>query len=512
MKPIYIFDTTLRDGEQSPGVALNIGEKLDIARQLKRLGVNVIEAGFPIASQGDFAAVQAVAREIKGPVIAGLARANKADIDRAWEALKDADKPRIHVFIATSEIHMKYKLRKTPDEVLAAATEAVRYAKSLCKDIEFSAEDASRSNIDFLSKVVTEVIKAGANVVNIPDTVGYATPNEFGDFLRKLIAKTPNIDQAIISVHCHNDLGLAVANSLAAIEAGAQQIECTVNGIGERAGNAALEELVMGLYTRADYYQAKTSIVTQEIFRSSTLVGRLSGMFVQHNKAVVGKNAFAHESGIHQDGVLKERTTYEIMNPKLIGVDTDQIVLGKHSGRHAFKERMTELGFELEGEALDKAFFHFKALADRKKDISTADLIALMGEQKQAPAACKLDLLQVSSGNRTVATATIGLIINDKLMEEAACGDGPVDAAFKAIDKVTGAGGVLISYQLEAISGGMDAQGAVTVRVQFNGKPVVGFGVSTDIIESSVKAYIDAYNRAVQAGLVKLPSATVQQA
>ncbi len=512
MKQIYIFDTTLRDGEQSPGVALNIAEKLEIARQLTRLGVNAIEAGFPMASQGDFEAVREIARKIKGPIVAGLARTDKADIDRAWEALKEADKPRIHTFIATSEIHMKHKLRKTREEVLAAAEQAVAYAKSLCPDVEFSAEDASRSDVDFLCQVFERVIKAGANVINIPDTVGYATPNEFGEFIAEIIAKTPNIDQAIVSVHCHNDLGLAVANSLAAIMAGAQQIECTVNGIGERAGNAALEELVMALYTRSDFYNAKTSIVSQEIYRASNLVSRLSGMFVQHNKAVVGKNAFAHESGIHQDGVLKERTTYEIMNPKLIGIETEMIVLGKHSGRHAFKQRMSELGYALEGQELDIAFFRFKALADRKKDITTADLLALIGEEKQANAICQLEFLQVSSGTRTVPTAAIGLKINGQLVEEAACGDGPVDACFKAIDKITGAGGVLTNYQLEAISGGKDAQGAVTATVEFNKKPITGYGVSTDIIEASVKAYIHAYNRAVDLQIITLPFAEVQEA
>lgn len=512
MQQIYIFDTTLRDGEQSPGVALNVAEKLEIAKQLAGLGVNVIEAGFPIASQGDFEAVQQIARQVKGPVIAALSRTSKADIDRAWQALCEAEKPRIHTFIATSEIHMKHKLRMSREEVLKTAVDAVAYAKSLCPDVEFSAEDASRSDVDFLSQVITGVIEAGANVINIPDTVGYATPEEFADFIRQIRAKTPNIEQAVISVHCHNDLGLAVANSLAAIQAGARQIECTVNGIGERAGNAALEELVMALYTRADMYQAQTAIVTKEIYRTSNLVSRYSGMFVQQNKAVVGKNAFAHESGIHQDGVLKERTTYEIMNPELIGIEAESIVLGKHSGRHAFKERMLELGYTLEGEALDAAFFRFKALADRKKDITTADLVALMGEEQQAKAVCKLEFLQVSSGSRTVPTATIGLKIGQNLFEEAAVGDGPVDAAFKAVDKITGSGGVLNNYQLAAISGGKDAQGAVTVTVMFDKKAITGYGVSTDIIEASAKAYVHAYNRAVEAGLVKLPLAKAKEA
>jgi 2-isopropylmalate synthase len=512
MRQVYIFDTTLRDGEQSPGVALNIAEKLEIAKQLSKLGVNVIEAGFPISSQGDFEAVREIARKIKGPTIAALARAGKADIDRAWEAVKEAEKPRIHTFIATSPIHMQHKLRKSPEEVLTIAEESVAYAKSLCRDVEFSAEDASRSDVDFLVQLFERVIRAGANVINIPDTVGYSTPDEFGAFIAEIIAKTSNIHQAIVSVHCHNDLGMAVANSLAAVKAGAQQVECTINGIGERAGNAALEELVMALYTRANFYEATTSINTQEIYRSSSLVSRLSGLFVQHNKAVVGKNAFAHESGIHQDGVLKERTTYEIMNPKLIGVETEAIVLGKHSGRHAFKQRMNELGFELENQDLDAAFFRFKALADRKKEVTTADLLALMGEEKQAKSVCQLEYLQVSSGSRTVPTATIGIKINQQIHEEAACGDGPVDAAYKAIDKITSAGGVLKHYALEAINSGKDAQGAVIVSVEFAKKTVSGYGVSPDIIEASVKAYLHAYNRALELGLVSMPFAKVQEA
>lgn len=512
LNQICIFDTTLRDGEQSPGVALNIDEKLQIARQLARLGVNVIEAGFPIASQGDFEAVREVARQVKGPIIAALARADKADIYRAWEAVKEAEKPRIHTFIATSNIHMKHKLCMTPEQVVQASVEAVAYAKSFCNDVEFSAEDASRSDVEFLCNLFEQVIDAGATVVNIPDTVGYATPEEFGAFISEIIAKTPNMDKATVSVHCHNDLGLAIANSLAAMQAGAQQIECTINGIGERAGNASLEEFVMALYTRSYFYGKSTSIVTREIYRSSTLVSRLTGMFVQHNKAVVGKNAFAHESGIHQDGVLKERTTYEIMNPKLIGVETENIVLGKHSGRHAFKDRMLDLGYTLEGEDLETAFFRFKALADRKKEITTADLIALMGEERHARAVCKLEYLQVTSGTRIVPTATLGLKINEIMYEEAACGDGPVDAVFKAIDKITGAGGLLVNYQLEAISGGMDAQGAVLVSVEFNKKSITGYGISPDIIEASAKAYIHAYNRALELGLVEAPLEKVQEA
>ncbi|NPV27321.1 MAG: 2-isopropylmalate synthase [Firmicutes bacterium] len=493
---VYIFDTTLRDGEQSPGVSLNAQEKLEIAQQLAKLGVDVIEAGFPITSPGDFEACRLISRQVKGPTIAALARTAEADIDRAWEAIKEAERPRIHTFIATSDLHLKYKLQMSREQVLEAAVEAVKRAKRYTPDVEFSCEDASRSDLDYLCQVLTAVIEAGATVVNIPDTVGYATPDEFGDFIAQIRRQVPNIDQTIVSVHCHNDLGLAVANSLAAIVNGAQQVECAVNGIGERAGNASLEEIVMALYTRRSYYQRELAINYSEIYRTSRLVSRLTGMPVQPNKAVVGKNAFAHESGIHQDGVLKERTTYEIMNPKLIGINQNGIVLGKHSGRHALRERLEQLGFILDDADLNKAFARFKALADKKKEITSQDLEAIIKEEiRSIPEKYRLDYLHISSGTRIIPTATIGLYIDNELVEEAACGDGPVDAAFKAIDKITDLGASLIEYSLNAITGGKDALGEVTVRVQCGDKIYIGRGVSTDVIEASVKGYINALNK-----------------
>lgn len=495
---VYIFDTTLRDGEQSPGVSLNIHEKLEIAQQLARLGVDVIEAGFPIASQGDFEAVKAVAQKVKGPTIAALARINEKDIDRAFEAVKYAEKPRIHTFIATSDIHLKYKLKMTREEVLEAITRGVSYAKKFVEDVEFSTEDGSRTDLEFMLKVVETAIAAGATVINIPDTVGYATPNEFGQFIRAIKERVPNMDKAILSVHCHNDLGLAVANSLAAIENGAQQVECTVNGIGERAGNTALEEVVMALLTRHDYYGKECPIVTEEIYRTSRLVSSLTGMPVQYNKAIVGKNAFVHESGIHQDGVLKERTTYEIMNPAKLGIIQNNIVLGKHSGRHAFRQRLEELGFKLSEEELVKAFIRFKNLADRKKEITDKDLEAIVEDEiRSVPEKYVLEYIHVSSGNRIVPTATIGLRMDDELLEEAACGDGPVDAVFKTIDKITQLPVSLREYSLDAVTGGKDAMGEVTVKVDYESKTYVGRGLSTDVIEASAKAYVNAVNKLI---------------
>jgi 2-isopropylmalate synthase len=495
---IYIFDTTLRDGEQSPGVSLNVQEKLEIARQLAKLKVDVIEAGFPIASPGDFEAVKAIAQEIEGPVIAALARINEKDIDRAWEAVKYAARPRIHVFIATSDIHMKHKLRMTREEVLAAIRWGVSYAKQYCQDIEFSPEDASRSDLDFLCQALSVAIEAGATVINIPDTVGYATPPEFGRLIAQIRQRVPNIDKVTISVHCHNDLGLAVANSLAAIENGATQVECAVNGIGERAGNTALEEIVMALFTRYDYYGYKTGIVTEEIYRTSRLVSSLTGMPVQYNKAVVGKNAFAHESGIHQDGDLKERTTYEIMNPAMIGLVQSNIVLGKHSGRHALRARLAELGYNLTEAELDKAFQRFKELADRKKQITDRDLEAIVEhEVKHVPEKYVLEYLHISTGTRVVPTATVALKIGEGVLEEAACGEGPVDAAFKAIDKITRIPVGLKSYSLNAVTGGKDAVGEVTVKVEYDGRIFIGRGISTDILEASARAYLNAINKLV---------------
>lgn len=497
---VYVFDTTLRDGEQSPGVSLNIAEKLKIARQLARLGVDIIEAGFPITSPGDFAAVQAVAREVRGVTVAGLARANFKDIDRAWEAIQDAEQARIHTFIATSDIHLKYKLRKSREEVIAAAVAAVKHAKKYTSDVEFSAEDASRSDVDYLAQVFGAVIEAGATVINVPDTVGYATPDEFGLFIKEIMEKTPGIEKAVVSVHCHDDLGLAVANSLAAVGYGARQVEGTINGIGERAGNAALEEVVMGLYTRKDRFGLTTGFNTQEIYRSSRLVSSLTGMPVQPNKAVVGKNAFAHESGIHQDGVLKERTTYEIMNPELVGLASNNLVLGKHSGRHAFRERLTDLGYTLDDEELNLAFSRFKSLADKKKEITDQDIQALVEDEiQQTPETYVLEYLHISSGTNVVPTATLRLRVGDEIKEEAACGDGPVDAIYNTIDKITGVCCKLVLYAINAITGGKDAQGDVTVKIKRDDfdKVYTGRGVSTDILEASAKAYVNAVNKLV---------------
>ncbi|MCL5780723.1 MAG: 2-isopropylmalate synthase [Firmicutes bacterium] len=497
---VYIFDTTLRDGEQSPGVSLNINEKLQIARQLARLGVDIIEAGFPITSPGDFAAVQAVAREVRGVTVAGLARANLKDIDVAWEALRDAEQARIHTFIATSDIHLKYKLRKDRDQVVEAAVAAVKHAKKYTSDVEFSAEDASRSDVDYLARVFGEVIKAGATVINIPDTVGYAMPEEYALFIKQVMERTPGIEKAVVSVHCHDDLGLAVANSLAAVGAGARQVEGTVNGIGERAGNAALEEVVMGLYTRKDRYGLTTGFNTREIYRTSRLVSSLTGMPVQPNKAVVGKNAFAHESGIHQDGVLKERTTYEIMNPEMLGIAASNLVLGKHSGRHAFRDRLAELGYNLTDEELNLAFTRFKSLADKKKEITDQDLQAMVEDEiRQIPDTYTLEYFHISSGTAVVPTATVGLRAGEERKEDAACGDGPVDAIYNTVDKITGLSCTLVNYAINAITGGKDALGDVTVKLKCEGseKVYIGRGVSTDILEASAKAYVNAVNKLI---------------
>lgn len=495
---VYIFDTTLRDGEQSPGVSLNIQEKLEIAGQLARLRVDVIEAGFPITSEGDFEAVRAIANSIKGPEICALARAATKDIDRAWEALKGAEKPRIHTFIATSDIHLKHKLRMTREEVLEAIERAVRYARKFTDNVEYSPEDASRTDSDFICRVVETAIQAGAKVVNIPDTVGFATPDELGSFIANITNRVPNIDKGIISIHCHNDLGLAVANTLAALKNGARQVEGSINGIGERAGNVSLEEVIMALATRRDQYNLYTNINLEEIYRTSRLVSNMTGMPIHGNKPIVGKNVFVHESGIHQDGVLKERSTYEIMNPATIGLSVNNIVLGKHSGRHAFRERLAELGFTLSEENLNKAFQRFKSLADRKKEITDRDLEAIVEDEIQIiPEKFQLEHLHISSGNRVVPTATVGIVYNESLWEEAGCGDGPVDAVFKTIDKITGILVELKHYGLNAVTGGKDAMGEVTVRLAIQDKVFVGRGFSTDVIEASAKAYLNALNKGV---------------
>lgn len=493
---IKIFDTTLRDGEQTPGVCLEANEKLEIAQALAKLNVDVIEAGFPVASPGDFAAVSMVAANIKGPTIAALARANKKDIDSARQALEKAERARIHTFIATSDIHLEHKLKMSRVQVLAQAQESVRYAKQFVNDIEFSAEDASRSDWDFLCQVYSAVIAAGATTINVPDTVGYTTPAEFGALIKYLRENVTNIDKAIISVHCHDDLGMAVANSLAAVANGATQVECTINGLGERAGNAALEELVMALNTRKEYYRAATNIDTKQIYRASRLVSTLTGIVIPPNKAVVGDNAFAHESGIHQHGILNNALTYEIMQPESIGISRNAIVLGKHSGRHAFEERLKHLGYDLDSQSINNLFVQFKELADRKKMVFDRDIEALISVKKtHITEWYRLIYHTVVSSNKTVATASVQLSSGDKLIEQASCGDGPVDAIFKAVEKAVGFEVGLKDYQLKAVTAGEDALGEATVWVERDGRVFSGRGLSTDVIEASAKAYINAINK-----------------
>ena len=495
-KFIKIFDTTLRDGEQSPGASMNIDEKVRVAKQLEKLGVDVIEAGFPIASEGDFEAVRRIAKAVTRCEVAGLARANEKDIDRAWEALKQARKPRIHTFIATSDIHLKFKLKKSREEVLEAAVKAVKHACKYTENVEFSAEDAVRSDPAYLAKVVAAVISAGAKTVNIPDTVGYAIPSEFGNLIKYLKKNVPNIGKTVISVHCHNDLGLAVANSLAAIQNGAGQVECTINGIGERAGNASLEEIVMALKTRKALFGFDTDIVTEQLYSTSRLVSHITGIVVQPNKAVVGANAFAHEAGIHQDGMLKEKATYEIMTPESVGVSQSAIVLGKHSGRHAFKARLKELGYDLSEKDSELAFERFKKLADQKKEIFDEDLDAIVADEVlRIPDKYKLIYLNVSSGSVTVPTATVELEADGKNVLKAGFGVGPVDAVFKTIATITKTKSKLLRYSVDAITGGTDAQGGVTVRLEEGGKTAIGQGTDTDIIVASAKAYINALNK-----------------
>ncbi|MFH0925942.1 MAG: 2-isopropylmalate synthase [bacterium] len=495
---IIIFDTTLRDGEQSPGATLNTQEKIQIAKQLARLNVDIIEAGFPISSVGDFEAVNKIASEVKGPVIAALARATKTDIDRAWEAIKVAEKSRIHIFLATSDIHLQYKLKKSREEVLQTAIKAVKHARNYTDDIEFSAEDAFRSNVDYLCQVVEATIKAGAKTINIPDTVGYAIPSEFGELIKTIINKVPNIDKIILSVHCHNDLGLAVANSLAAIQNGARQVECTINGLGERAGNASLEEIVMAIKTRQPFFQINHNIKTEEIIKTSRLVSHLTGIFVQRNKAIVGENAFAHESGIHQDGFLKEKSTYEIMTPESVGLKESKLILGKHSGRHAFSARLKELGYELNQDDLEKAFNKFKDLADKKKEVYDEDIQAIIEDEvARIPEIYVLNYIHTISGNTTIPTATIKLKKGEEILQDSACGDGPVDAACKAIDRLTGIQGKLLGYNIRAITSGKDAMGEVVVKVMANGIETVGKSATTDVIEASAKAYVNAINKAI---------------
>jgi 2-isopropylmalate synthase len=494
---ILIFDTTLRDGEQSPGYSMNTREKVELAKQLARLGVDVMEAGFPIASQDDYEAVRAVGKAVKGgPIVAGLARAKDVDIDRCWDAVKVAERPRIHTFIATSEIHIKYKLKSTQEEVLDAAVAAVKRAKGYTEDVEFSAEDAHRTDQEYLCRVIEAAIGAGATTINIPDTVGYGLPWEFGERIRNLMNRVPGIERVVVSAHCHNDLGLGVANSLEAIRAGARQVECTINGIGERAGNASLEELVMALRTRKDLFGFDTGIRTEELYRTSKLLQSITGVAVQPNKAVVGANAFAHEAGIHQHGVLQTPLTYEIMTPESVGVPKSQLVLGKHSGRHAFKKRLEELGVGLAEEDLNKAFGRFKDLCDRKKEVFDEDLLALVEDERlTATQGYSLEHLQFTSGTNIVPTATVRLRLQDEVFQESGWGDGPVDAAYKAIDLITKIPGKLLEYQIRAITAGKDALGEVTATVEVDGRRIVGRGSSTDVIEASVRAYLNAINK-----------------
>ncbi len=495
---IYIFDTTLRDGEQSPGASLNHREKLEIANQLALLNVDVIEGGFPIASPGDFNAVKAIAENVKGPVIAGLARCIEKDIIRCAEALAPAGKPRIHVFLATSRIHREFKLKKAQSEILRQAVASIKFAKSFVNDIEFSPEDASRTEPEFLAQIVEAAIDAGASTVNIPDTVGYAIPSEFGDRIKYLYDTVPNIGRAIINVHCHNDLGLAVANSLAAIQAGARGVECTINGLGERAGNAALEELVMALKVRADQFNGLyTNIKTERLYKTSRLVSQLTGMNVQRNKAIVGANAFAHEAGIHQDGMLKDRSTYEIMRPQEVGIEETELVLGKHSGRHAFRHHLTGMGLVLNDAELERAYDRFIVLADKKKQIYDDDLL-MIAHQEMVDTHCVyvLDKLHVSTGTDTVPTATVCIRKADETFQDAACGDGPVDAALKTIDRITGIHGKLVDFSLQAITIGKDAMGEVSLRVAFDsGETLSAKSASTDIIEAGARAYLSCVNR-----------------
>ncbi len=495
---IIIFDTTLRDGEQAPGATLNRKEKMEVACALADLGVDIIEAGFPVSSKGDFESVQEIARRIKGPAIAGLARCVNKDIEAAGLALKPAKRPRIHVFLATSKIHMKYKLKKAEDEILRLAVEGVKYARKFCRDVEFSPEDASRTERDFLCRVVEAVIAAGASTVNIPDTVGYSEPEEFGSVIDTVVNRVPNIDRAIISVHCHNDLGLAVANSLAAVKNGARQVECTINGLGERAGNASMEEIVMSIRTRKDIYRGlSTNIRTEQLTKVSRLVSKLTGFVVAPNKAIVGANAFRHESGIHQDGVIKERSTYEIIDPKEVGfAGGEGLVLGKHSGRHAFDQRLQALGFHLKEESLNRAFERFKDLADKKKDIYDDDLRTIVEDQITVIAPVwSLDSFEVYSGTSLTPSAIVKLKKKGKVLNGASAGDGPVDACFKAVDKVTNLQAKLSDFRLEAVTSGKDALGHVSLKLTARGATKIGGGSSTDIIEAAIKAYLDAVNK-----------------
>ncbi len=495
-KVVKVFDTTLRDGEQAPGCGMTAEEKLRVAYQLEKLGVDIIEAGFPASSEGDFQSVKLIAEEIKGCEIAGLCRANLADIDRGWEAIKRAANPRVHTFIATSDIHLKYKLGKTKDEVLETIAAAVKHAKSYTENVEFSCEDATRTDLDYLCRAVDVAVRAGATTINIPDTVGYTVPEEFAYIIKTLKERVADLDKITLSVHCHNDLGLAVANSIAAIREGARQVECTINGLGERAGNASLEEIVMTLKVRNDLNPYNTRIITEQIYPTSRLVSQVTGVSVQPNKAVVGANAFAHEAGIHQDGVLKERITYEIMKPEEVGIPSNKIILGKHSGRHAFKKRLEEFGYFLNENDFQRAFRRFKDLADKKKYVFDEDIEALISEEfVRSSDFYKIISANFASGTDMRPVATVKLLIDGEEVTVSEYGDGPVDAAYKAISKATGVSPNLERYLVAAITGGTDAQGEVTVRIEENGIVSQGQGASTDIIVASAKAFVNALNK-----------------
>jgi 2-isopropylmalate synthase len=496
-KNIRIFDTTLRDGEQSPGASMNLAEKMEVAQALVDLGVDIIEAGFPIASPGDFESVREIAKNIRGSVICGLARCNDEDIDRAWDALRYSEAPRIHVFLATSAIHREFKLKMDKREIIDRAIHGVTRAAGYCSDIEFSPEDASRTEVDFLCEVIEAAIDAGATTVNIPDTVGYATPAHMGKVIRTLIERVPNIDRAVVSMHCHDDLGLAVANSLSGIENGAGQIECTINGIGERAGNCSLEEVVMALRTRGDYYQADTRINTRRLVPTSRLVANITGLQVPRNKAIVGRNAFAHEAGIHQDGMLKERTTYEIMLPEDVGFAKSDLVLGKHSGRAALADRAKALGYQLNGEQLQAVFEAFKILADKKKEVYDGDIAALIDQQiHDLSNTWSFVSYQVSAGTGQTPSVTLTLRHGDRdVTDTMSSGDGPVDAMFLAIEKITGVATVCKDFRVQAVTVGKDAQAEVNVELEYHGRIHRGRGVATDSLEASGKAFLNAINR-----------------
>ena len=501
MDKVTIFDTTLRDGEQAAGGSLNIQEKLEIARQLGKLGVDVIEAGFPVTSPGDFEAVSLIAKEVRTPVICVLSHANLEAVDQSWEAVKGAERPRIHIVLSSSDIHLFYQLRKSREEILEMSCDTVARARKYCEDIEFSAMDASRTEPEYIYQILQAVIEAGATTVNIPDTVGYAMPDQFGDLIEGVFKNVPNIDRAVVSVHCHNDLGLAVANSLEALKRGARQVECTINGIGERAGNASLEEIVMAIKTRQDFFNLTTNIDTTQIYKTSRLVSELTGFAVQPNKAIVGANAFRHSSGLHIDGVIKMPITFEIMKPKTVGVPSSSLVLGKTSGRHAFRERLAELGYSLSEEDFTRAFAAFKDLADKKRDVTDKDIESLVAEeQRTVSEVYHLDRIQVTCGDRGIPTAAVRLIAPDgKVLADAALGTGPVDAVYKAINRLVGLPNELTEFSVKSVTEGIDAIGEVLIRIESEGVTYTGRGADTDIIVASAKAYTNALNRLLAA-------------